>query len=180
MIPVLCIESGRECTCELRGPSLRVCSHLTVMTCAAGAPLISDLRAVELACALMDNELEVVETKTYKKYGANGTDATLVLRMSAAAKTKYKATDPYELAVVADKKNKGAYTLAYDPFVDGMGLDRVIGAPVGNTLAPKFLQHYHMACDILAAREVGDEITFAKQQDGSYMSTIKTQERLRV
>lgn len=125
---------------------------------------------------------------------SNGHDAIAVITMSpeqiAARSGEYAGVQPYEVGVIADPNNPGKYTLSYDPFMEGYGITPLIGQPIYDksssrtgeceVLCPTIDMHYRMACDVLAARELGDTLTFEQQQDGSYVGYVATQERLGV
>lgn len=178
-------------------------SHISQFKTVRGKPLITDLEAVRRAAANLG--LLVHERPNYRWYGRHmgdypvpagwnqsdmGRNATLVLGPDPE-KAREMGVDPdrcYELGVVEDKLNPGAYTLMYDFFAGGCGLDKFIGSPVfakGSStnveaIAPTFMQHYRMCADALAAREVGDAIEFEQNADGSWTSwTVPNEERLR-
>ena len=141
---------------------------------------ITDLNAVRLAAQMMGMVCE--ERKTYRAHH-NRSDAVLVLRCSEKQvqeiQEKHKMT-PYELGIVPD--GEGNYVLSYDSWCNGFGLHDVIGKPVtnkdGTTLAPTFMMHYNMACDVIDAKANGDEIEFQRMPDGSYQSVTKTEARV--
>ena len=141
---------------------------------------ITDLNAVRLAAQLMGMVCE--ERKKYKAHHDRN-DAVLVLRCSdkqAQEIAQKHNCEPYELGIVPD--GEGNYVLSYDSWRDGFGLHDVIGHPVtnkdGTTLAPKFMMHYNMACDMIDAKANGDEIEFQRMPDGSYQSVTRTQARV--
>lgn len=141
---------------------------------------VTDLNAVRLAAQMMGM---VCEEKTRYKAHHDRNDAVLVLRCSEE-KTKELCAkhgrEPYELGIVPD--GAGNYVLSYDSWHGGFGLTDVIGDPhatgSGTTLAPTFMMHYNMACDVLDAKANGDEIEFQRMPDGSYQSVTKTEARI--
>jgi hypothetical protein len=174
------------------------------MEAKAGEPVFADKKALLLAVEHL-GDLEVVETNEYRWWGSHvgdypvpkgmkkdelGKNAAFVIRVKGEKRKQLTAKyhqEPYDLAIVEDPNNPGCYIPMYDFYGSGAGLDEVIGAPVvktdkkgapRHTLGPKLIQHYHMMCDLLAAREAGDEIAFEEQQDGSWVSVAKTEARL--
>ena len=178
-------------------------SHVASVKTKPGEPFIVSLNAVRAAAERIG--LEVLEQSHYTWYNTHvgdypvpagwqanqlGNNATLVLRVKEPKRTELREKnkqEPYDLAVVEDKLNPGSYTLMYDFFMGGFGLDSVIGSPVQDaktrkitTLAPKFVQAYRMELDRITAKELGEEIEFKEQKDGSWVSyTIPSKERLR-
>ena len=146
-----------------------------------GTLKITDLEAVKMAAQMMGM---VVEVRTNYKAHHDRNDAVLVLRCSdkqieeIKAKTGY--TCPYELGIVAN--GDGTYSLSYDEWNRGFGLQDVIGDPVfinnQKQLAPKFSMFYNMASDMIEAKANGDEIEFQRMPDGSYQSITNTQARV--
>lgn len=177
-------------------------SHITAIKTVKGKPLITRLDAVRTAAEHLG--LEVVETNKYRWYGHHvgdwaipqgfkqsemGTNATCVLRVTDPKRSQLRAKygqDPYDLAIVPDPLNEGCYTIMYDFYNKGYGLDEIVGSPKVESqkdaamLAPRFMQHYHMACAALAAREQGDDISFQEQQDGSWTAEVDTKQRIGV
>lgn len=174
-------------------------SHVAAFQTEPGKPLICDLEAVKFAAANL-GMIARLDNK-YKWWGHHvgdyplpegwtkedmGNNAHMVLSVSPEKRKELGiGADCYELAIIADKKNPGAYTMMYDFYGQGRGLDKVIGAPISEKgkvtqIAPIFMQHYRMCCDALAAKEVGDKISFEEQEDGSWVSyTVPNEERLR-
>lgn len=176
-------------------------SHVALFETEAGKPLITDLQAVHLAAENLG--LDVRTDNKYKWYGMHvgdyplpagwrkedmGQNADLVLSVSAERRKALGiGGNCYELGVIKDKLNPGAYTLMYDFYAGGYGLDKVIGAPIFHPgsqnvkqMAPTFMQHYRMCCDALSAAEAGDKIEFEQGKDGSWVSyTTPNEERLR-
>ena len=176
-------------------------SHVALFNTEKGKPFITCLESVRLAAKNLG--MDVFERNTYKWYGRHvgdwklppgwraaepGRNATLVLKPNAETRKKLGIHDDcYELAVIEDKVNPGAYTIMYDFYAGGHGLDKVIGSPVIKSgtqdvqqLAPKFVQHYRMCADALSAVEAGDSIEFEEQSDGSWVSyTVPSETRLR-
>jgi hypothetical protein len=172
-------------------------SHVAEFATEPGKPLIADLEAVKLAC--LNLGLEYRLDNKYKWYNTHvgdypvpggwkvsdmGKNATAVVSVSKekAAELGIDLDKCYELGIVEDKLNPGAFTLMYDFFAGGYGLDKVIGSPIYGervagqrerpikALAPTFMQHYRMCCDALAAKETGDSIKFEEMSDGSWVS----------
>jgi hypothetical protein len=169
-------------------------SHVAMMTVKAGNPVFADLKALVRAVKMIPG-LKIEERTDYKWYGHHVGDYPMPTGMKASElgnNAKFVISvdrkhwpdgqEPYELAIIEDPNNKGCYLPLYDFWNGGQGLDQFLGTPVtgpsGLVLAPKLIQRYHMACDQLAAAEVGDEIEFKEQKDGSFVSIVKTQQRV--
>lgn len=150
-----------------------------------GRPLITDLNAVRMAARLMG--MEVHDRATYRAHH-DCNDAVMVLSCSAEQARLIKekhGLDPYEVGIVPDPENAGSYLIKYDEWRNGFGLHDVIGQPVFSqskdgrdekTIAPLLQMHYRMASDAIAAQQLGDEIEFIRQPDGSYVSHTKPNE----
>lgn len=175
-------------------------SHVAQFETSPGKPLITDMKALEMACKNLG--LEIRKDNKYKWFMRHvgdyplppgwkkedmGTNAEFVIRPSAATcqEKGINAGQVYELGVVPDKNNPGNWTLMYDFYNSGYGLDKVVGKPIMEgrgckQVAPTVVQHYRMCCDALTAKEVGDEIEFQQEKDGSWTSyTYPNEERLR-
>lgn len=177
------VPLGRECTCEFRaGCGVRICSHVAVQETKAGEPLYSDLecllKAIEMArCVKKD-------TNVYSWWGHHvgdypipkgmkkeelGKNAEFVIALNDEAKAevrKKNGGEPYEVGVVADPNNPGCWTVIYDFYGGGRGVNDILGAPVRDAngkivmLCPKLKQLYDMACESQSAVEAGDRIKF--------------------
>lgn len=174
-------------------------SHVAVKRTKAGEPLITDLDAAKAAMAALG--FVPTETNKYVTWGSHagdypvpegmevkdlGKNAVLVAKWTeeaAAAARRKHHTDPhgygpYELAVVPDKNNPGAWTVMCDFYNGGYGLEEAVGRTVtGNdktgavdVMAPLFIQHYRMELDRRTAALVGDSIQFEQNEDGSWVS----------
>lgn len=170
-------------------------SHVSVKKTVRGEPLITSLAACKLAAKNLG--LVAEERAHYRWFGRHvgdwdipegmtkeelGNNAALVLAVPeplAGELARRHGRAPYELAVVPDPNNPGAYTLLYDFYGGGgRGLAEVIGEPIltrgrqaeVDVYAPIFLQHYRMCLDMLTAQAAGDQIRFEQQPDGSYVS----------
>lgn len=182
-------------------------SHVATLKTKKGEPVITDLHTVAMAAAEMgllceersnyywwkdqtgrgsEGDFAVAQGFTTEELGNN---AVLVL---ALPPEKIKelggyGDKTYELAIVKDPNNPGCYVPMYD-FWGGRYLEQIIGSPVlpdagtgyADQIAPKFMMHYHMCADKLTAQEMGDQIAFEEQEDGSYVSyTVANEERMR-
>lgn len=182
------VPLGRLCTCELRGDTPRICSHVAVQQCTAGQPMFKDLQALAWAGAQLD--LEIVDKRDYRWYGKSvgdfptpagmtaselGHNALFVLRVKEPKRLQLRAQygqEPYEIGIVEDPNNPGCFIPVYDFWAGGHGIDELCGSPIYEegklkTLLPKLKQHYDMRCDALAAREAGDEIAFFSHKEAS-------------
>jgi hypothetical protein len=182
----------------------KIMSHITSSRTVPGKPLITDLEAVKRAAINLGLVCE--ERSNYSWWGRSlgdypipdgireadlGKNAVLVIAVPetdwAKCRSKYGKSygseGPYELGVVPDPQNPGCYTLMYDFISGGYGLDDYIGAPLekNTVLAPTFMMHYRMCADALSAADVGDDIQFFHQPDGSWISyTVADEARLTV
>jgi hypothetical protein len=177
------VPLGRECTCEFRAScGVRICSHVAVQETKAGEPLYSDLncllKAIEMArCVKKD-------TNEYAWWGHHvgdypipkgmrkedlGKNAEFVIALNDEAKAevaKLYGGSVYEVGVVADPNNPGCWTVIYDFYGGGRGIDKILGAPVRDAsgklvlLCPKLKQMYDMVCESQSAVEAGDTIKF--------------------
>lgn len=177
-------------------------SHVAICKTEPGKPLIVDLEAVKLAA--LNLGLKCEERKTYRWWGHSvgdypipegytaeelGKNAVLVLSVPLETAQELGLSNVagfYELAIIEDKKNPGCYLPMYDFYGQQERLDRIIGSPVRDeknnvtAIAPKFMMHYRMCADALSAQEVGDQIDFEEQADGSWTSIVRpNEERLR-
>ncbi len=174
-------------------------SHVAICKTEPGKPLIVDLEAVKLAA--MNLGLVCEERSTYKWWGHSvgdypippgytaaelGKNAKLVLSVPEELAKKLGFKNAYELAIIEDKQNPGCYIPMYDFYGQQDKLDKIIGSPIRDetkavtTIAPKFMMHYRMCADALSANEVGDQIDFEEQADGSWTSIVRpNEERLR-
>jgi len=175
-------------------------SHVIMAKTKQGEPLITCLESVKLAAKNLG--LEVHERSTYHWYGRSvgdwkipegwtaadmGRNAVLVLSAGPDCRKKHGMHSAYEMAIIPDKKNPGAYTVMYDFYGPGRELEKVIGKPVvdyrtqeAEAVAPEFVKHYRMCADALSAAELGEEITFEQEADGSWTSyTVPNETRMR-
>lgn len=173
-------------------------SHVSQYETEAGKPFITCLLSIATAAERLG--LKVEEKADYRWFGKHvgdwplpegwtaselGHNAVLVLSMSAEKKKEMGIYGDYEIGVVPDKKNPGAFTLMYDFFGQASRLDQIVGSPVLGknketlALAPRLVQHYRMAADEITAAQVGDKITFEELEDGSWVSvTVPNETRL--
>jgi len=155
-------------------------SHVAVQETKAGEPMFADLEALQMAARMCG--LRLVERSTYHWYGRHvgdyplppgmsadelGRNARFVLEADPERFADYGLPPharPYDLGLVEDPNNPGAFVPVYDFWAEGMGLHRFIGPPVRDEhgrpvlLAPRLKQAYDVACDVLAARAAGDQI----------------------
>jgi hypothetical protein len=157
-----------------------------MQTTKAGEPLFVDLECLVKAAELKG--FVKVDTNEYKWWGRSvgdyptppgvrtediGKNALFVLRMNdeklATARSKYG--EAYEIGVIADPNNPGCYTVMYDFYNSGYGIDDLVGAPARdqngaiNLLCPQLKQAYDMVCDAHAAAESGDKISFMTMRE---------------
>ena len=160
-------------------------SHVASQDTKAGEPLFADLACLRKAADMKG--FKVVDTPHYNWYNRYmgdyqkpevmkidelGHNALFILRMKEPARSKYRHSngcDPYDIGIIADPNNPGCYTLVYDFYHGGYGIDELLGAPVrdGNgikMLCPELKQTYDMVCDAAAAAEVGDVIEFLNRK----------------
>lgn len=167
-----------ECTCYLRGDTPRVCSHVAAQKTKKGEPLFTDKAAIIRAAELLG--CQVVDRNTYNWYQRHvgdypvppgmkaselGKNALFVIQIAEPKRSelaKKFGAAPYDVGVIADPNNPGCFTLIYDFWNSGYGVDEVLGAPVRNgkyeiqLLCPLFKQTYDMVCEQLGAQEAGD------------------------
>lgn len=189
-------------------------SHIASMQPKAGEPVFVDIDALTEAVKKLG--LVITKKRTYRWWGQSVGDYPLPVGMTAAdlgnnatyvislpeeegKRHSLGGRGPFEIGVIADKANPGCFTICYDFFNGGYGLDKYVGEPVYNdkgeleVLAPRLLQHYAMACDAKAAAEAGDNITFMTTReahvkfpeqfantgdDQSYVSVVDTGARV--
>lgn len=145
--------------------------------------MFADLEALRAACAMLG--LEVVEQRTYRWYGTSvgdyplpagmkagelGRNATYVIRFNEEMRKKHPQA--YEVGLIADPNNPGAFVPLYDYWNSGYGINTAVGAPLLEAdrktvkmLCPRLKQHYDMCCDALAAKQAGDSIEFLTLAD---------------
>lgn len=175
------IPDKRLCTCYLKGDTPRVCSHVAAQKTKKGQPLFSSKKALIKAAQLKG--YDVVETNVYNWYNRHvgdypvppgmkvselGKNALFVLRMAEPLRSemlKKRGGTPYDVGVLEDPNNPGCFTLIYDFWQGGYGVDETLGAPIREKgeiqlLCPELKQTYDMVCESMAAEEVGDPIQF--------------------
>ena len=171
-------------------------SHVAVQKTKKGQPLFTDKACLAKAADLKG--WEIVQTNVYTWYGHHvgdypvpegmkvselGRNALFVLRMKEPLRTQFKnknGRDPYDVGVIADPDNEGCFTLIYDFWKGGYGVDETLGAPVREKgeiqlLCPELKQTYDMVCEAESAKEAGHAIRFmtldkARQQFPHYFS----------
>lgn len=153
-------------------------SHVAVQECKAGDPMFADLEALRMAADMLGGEL--VTQSTYHWYERHvgdypvpkgmkaselGKNAEYVVKIKPSEYEKFGVSEPYEMGLVNDPNNPGAYVPIYDFWAGGHGLNKLIGDPLMaggavKMLAPKLKQMYDMCCDKIAAAQAGDNIQF--------------------
>ena len=132
---------------------------------------ITDLAALKAACEVLG--LEFREGKqTFRWYGRVVGDAPLPMGFTAAemgqcehAVGLYGQTDnpqAYEVGVVRRRDGKPGYTLMYDNWNGGFGLEEKIGRAAG-----KLKQQYAAQVAANQARKQGYRVSQSLQSDGS-------------
>jgi len=191
-LPLCDFHDGRLCTCYMSkamrdavtGAVIpRVCSHVAMQETVAGDPLITDIKCLAQACDMIGCEL--VQQSTYDWWGRHvgdypvpkgmqagelGKNAEYVIRAKPENKAKLGGSSCYDIGVVPDPNNEGAWTWIYDFYGQGDRIDRLVGSPVRGQkgiemLCPALKQHYDMCCDAAAAKEAGDKIEFMSVAD---------------
>jgi hypothetical protein len=175
----------RECTCHLRGDSPRVCSHVAAQKTKKGQPLFTSKELLEKAANLIG--LEVVETNKYNWFNRHmgdypippgmkasdlGHNALFILRVKEPKRSeliKQHNSAPYDIGVLEDPNNPGCFTVIYDFWASGYGVDSVVGAPVRKgdeiqLLCPLLKQTYDMVTESTACLEAGDTISYYTMQ----------------
>jgi hypothetical protein len=157
-------------------------SHVASQKTEKGKPLFSSKEILTEAAELKG--CEVVETNVYNWFNRHvgdypipegmkkselGRNALFVIRVKepklGELTNKYNGR-PYDVGVVEDPNNPGCYTVVYDFFNDGYGIDDVLGGPVRDEkgeitlLCPFLKQAYDMVCEKHGAADAGVSITF--------------------
>lgn len=178
-------------------------SHIAVQTTKPGEPMFADMACLRQAVEMLG--CRIVERNTFRWYGSSvgdyplplgmkkedlGKNAKFVIELTPETQARIRAEHPeydqeaYDVGLIEDPNNPGTYVPMYDHFINGYGVDDVLGSPIRDpnhyskvlTLLPKLMQHYHMCCDAAAAREVGDAIEFltAKAAHSRYPELFPT------
>ena len=129
---------------------------------------ITDLAALKAACAALG--LEFREGKqSFRWYGKVVGDAPLPAGFTAAEMGQCESAislrdnpQAYEVGVVKRRDGKPGYTLMYDNWHGGFGLEAVIGAQAG-----KLRQQYAAQVAERQARKQGYRVSQSLQTDGS-------------
>lgn len=144
------------------------------------------LEALKMACDMLG--LEILEQREYAWWGRHvgdyplpsgmkkeelGRNALFVLRAKPEKRRELQRANGscYDIGIVEDPNNPGCYVPIYDFYGQENGINRIVGNPVMERdpstgqqkpalLCPVLKQHYDMCCEILAAREAGDRISF--------------------
>lgn len=164
-------------------------SHVAAQETKPGEPMFADLEALQLAAQMCGGR--IVERNTYHWYNRHvgdypvpkgvkvselGKNAKYVFEITPENYKRFGITGkPYDLGFIEDPNNPGCYVPIYDFFAGGMGLDKAIGTPLFKDaaqrtiqmLCPKLKQNYDMACDILAAKQAGDQIDVLTAKDAA-------------
>jgi hypothetical protein len=159
-------------------------SHVAVQETKPGEPLFADVDCLKAAAELLGCRL--VKRNTYAWYGRHvgdypmpkgmtaeqlGKNAEYVIEATEEGKAKAGVSGGcYDVGIVPDANNPGAYVPIYDFYGQLHGIDRLLGSPVREGgrvtgIVPKLLQHYHMICDARAAQEAGDKVEFLTAAD---------------
>lgn len=184
-------------------------SLISVFQPKAGSPLIIDLQALRAAALRLGLTMRLPEAtglgvathpQTGKTYSAvlnrDGTaaQADMSYRTDNRAEARYapraacvltQTDNPngYEIGIVPDQANPGAYTIVFDTY-GGEDLRKKVGnsfyANDEAVIAPLLIQWYKMECDRIVAAENGDEIEFEQQPDNSWVAIVNTEARLGV
>ena len=129
---------------------------------------IKDLEALKAACKTL--ELEFVEgQQTFRWFGRHVGDYPLPEGFTAEDMGKCEHalrikgnTQAYEVGVVKRRDGKPGYTLMYDFWGGGYGLEEAIGKQAG-----RLRQQYSAQVATKQARKQGYRVTQQFQQDGS-------------
>jgi hypothetical protein len=164
-------------------------SHVAMQETKPGEPMFADMEALHLAAVMCGGR--IVERNTYHWYNRHVGDYPVpkgvkVEQLGKNAKyvfeilpEKYKELGitgkPYDLGLIEDPANPGCLVPIYDFYDGGMGLDNAIGTPLFSDayqkaikmLCPKLKQNYDIACDILAAKQAGDNIDVLTAKEAS-------------
>lgn len=164
-------------------------SHVASQETKPGEPMFADLDALQLAAQMCGGR--IVKRNTYHWYQRHvgdypvpkgmkvadlGRNAVYVFEIPPENYAKLGiAGKPYDLGLVEDPNNPGCFVPVYDFFAGGNGLDKAIGTPLFNDasqksikmLCPKLKQNYDIACDILAAKQAGDQIDVLTAKDAA-------------
>jgi len=167
-------------------------SHVATQETKAGEPMFADMEALNLAAQACGGR--IVERNTYHwfnrhmgdyplpkgmKPGDLGNNAKYVFEIDPINYDKLGiTTKPYDIGLVDDPNNPGCLIPVYDFWMGGYGLDKAVGSPLFNDkqqrsvkmLCPDLKRNYDIACDILAAKQVGDtlEVLTLKQASKNY------------
>lgn len=167
-------------------------SHLDVFQTKAGEPFITNITALEIAASAIG--MTLTKKNEYRWFGRSvgdypvpagttvselGKNAAYVLSVDeeTCAKLQIDSNGLYDLAVIEDPNNPGAYTLMYDFWGQQNRLDRVIGSPIREngtvvSIAPLLVRQYRMTCVELQARMLGDKVFWETAKNGDPIARV--------